>query len=85
MVVGSLEVLVEEHPYRERFWYLLVVALALSGRRVEALRACTDLREILAEVGLEPIAAIRQLEDEVLTEQADVRGRLQAVLAGEVV
>lgn len=83
MVVGSLEALVEEYPYRERLWHLLVVALSLSGRRVEALRACTDLREILAKVGLEPTAAIRRLEDEILAEEPNVRGRLQAVLAGE--
>ncbi|MCP3975728.1 MAG: AfsR/SARP family transcriptional regulator [bacterium] len=85
MVVGSLEALVAEYPYRERIWHLLVIALSLSGRRVEALRACTELREILAKVGLEPTAAIRQLEDEILAEKANVRGRLQAVLSGEMI
>lgn len=52
LVVGELEVAVEENPFRERLWLLLVEALALDDRRVEALRACARLRRLLGDVGL---------------------------------
>lgn len=68
LVVGTLETLVEDYPYRERFWYLLIEAFALSGRRVDAVRAVGKLREILGEIGLEPSEEIRSLEDAVLSE-----------------
>lgn len=77
MVIGTLEGLVEEHPYRERMWYLLMAALSMAGRRVEALRAGHRLREVLAEVGLEPATEIRTLEEEILSEDATVRARLK--------
>jgi DNA-binding SARP family transcriptional activator len=77
MVVGMLQGLVEDYPYRERMWYLLVAALSMSGRRVEALRACSALREVLAEVGLEPTMEIQELERDVVSEAGKVRPRLQ--------
>ena len=80
MVVGTLEGLVEEYPYRERMWHLLVAALSLCGRRVEALRACDDLRCILAEVGLEPTSEMRQIEEEIHTEDPAVLPRLRFLL-----
>jgi DNA-binding SARP family transcriptional activator len=66
LVVGELQAAVRENPYRERLWHLLVEALARDGRRVEALRACTDLRTLLAEVGLEPGDHLETLEDRIL-------------------
>lgn len=77
MVVGALEALVEDHPYRERLWYLLVTALSGCGRRVEAIRAITRLRGILAEAGLEPTLDMLQLEEEILTESPEVRPHLR--------
>lgn len=76
MVVGALEALVEEYPYRERIWFLLVRALSLCGRRVEAIRAVTRLRGILAFAGLEPTLDLLQLEDEIITESPHVRPHL---------
>ena len=66
LVVGTVEGLVEEYPYRENLWFMLVDALGRSGRRVEALRACERLRGMLRDIGLEPTAAIRGLEDQIL-------------------
>lgn len=66
LVVGELEAAVQENPYRERLWYLLIDALASDGRRVEALRACSDLRRILGDVGLEPGSHLEILEDRIL-------------------
>jgi DNA-binding SARP family transcriptional activator len=75
-VVARLRGLVEEYPYRERLWYLLAAALSVCGRRVEALRACQELRRVLSEVGLQPSAEMRQLEDQILLEAPQVRPRL---------
>lgn len=77
MAVGTLEALVEDYPYRERLWYLLIEALALCGRRVEALRAVRRLRFILEEVGLEPSAGIRDLEEEIISEGPRLRPHLR--------
>lgn len=66
LVVGELESAVEEHPYRERLWYLMIVALAQGNRRVEALRACTRLRDQLAEVGLAPTDRLDAMEHDIL-------------------
>lgn len=66
LVTGALEAAVQENPYRERLWHLLVEALAQQGRRVEALRACSDLRRILVEVGLEPGEDLARLEQQIL-------------------
>ena len=63
LAVAELEVAVEEHPYREHLWYLLIEALAACDRRVEALRACGRLRTVLAEVGMaagEPLLSLEQ-------------------------
>ncbi|MBT8239931.1 MAG: winged helix-turn-helix domain-containing protein [Acidimicrobiia bacterium] len=66
LVVGELEVAIEEHPYREHLWYLLIEALAGRGRRVEALRTCRRLREVLAEVGVEAGDDLVSLEHRIL-------------------
>lgn len=73
---GLLEASVIDHPYRERLWYLLISALALDGRRVEALRAYSRLCNILAEAGLEPSHDLRELEQAVLVESPSVRAHL---------
>ena len=66
LVVGELESSVEEYPYRERLWLLLIEALALGDRRVEALRTCARLRDVLADVGIEPGAEVSALEHRIL-------------------
>ena len=73
---GLLEAAVTDHPYRERLWYLLISALALDGRRVEALRAYRRLCGILAEAGLEPSQDLQELEQLVLVEAPELRAHL---------
>jgi DNA-binding SARP family transcriptional activator len=65
--VAELEIAVEEHPYHEHLWHLLIDALSRDGRRVEALRACARLRATLAGAGLEAGTALEQLERQILT------------------
>ncbi|NND73808.1 MAG: hypothetical protein HKN44_02275 [Ilumatobacter sp.] len=66
LVVGELESAVEEHPYRERLWLLLIEALALDDRRVEALRAVARLRTILRDVGIDVCDDVSALEHRIL-------------------
>lgn len=57
----------QSDPYNERLWRLLATALSLDGRRVEALRACQDLRSLLAEAGVEPGEDLQSLERSIAT------------------
>jgi DNA-binding SARP family transcriptional activator len=66
LIVGELEAAVEENPYRERLWFLLIEALQAGFRRVEALRACARLRGILAEVGIQASDELTALERRIL-------------------
>jgi len=59
--VPALQAAVVGEPYRERRWYLLIYALARSGRRVEALRVHNDLAMTLGAVGLAPTHAFDDL------------------------
>lgn len=65
LVVGELQSAVQEHPYRERLRHLLAAALAADGRRVEALRACDEFRQLLGTLGLEPGEELRSLEERI--------------------
>jgi len=75
--IANLQAVIIENPYRERLWYLLILALARDGRRVDALRSCQQLRAELAEIGLEPSGDIRELEEMVLGEAPRVRSHLR--------
>ncbi|HEX4490120.1 MAG TPA: alpha/beta fold hydrolase [Acidimicrobiia bacterium] len=80
--IGELESLVREHPYRERLWAHLIVALYRSGRQADALaayqRARTRLRD---ELGLEPGGELRRLEQAVLAHDASLDATASAVPA----
>jgi predicted ATPase len=66
-LAAELEALTAEHPLRERLWILRVLALAGSDRQADALEALRQVRRILAdELGLDPGAALRELEAAVL-------------------
>ena len=66
-LVGELELLVHEHPFRERLWGQLMVALYRSDRQADALAAYQRVRELLRdELGLEPGGELRRIEAEVL-------------------
>jgi predicted ATPase/DNA-binding SARP family transcriptional activator/class 3 adenylate cyclase len=64
---AELERLVVEHPYRERMWAQLMVAMYRSGRQTDALRAYQRLRHRLGEdLGIEPGTEVRELESAIL-------------------
>jgi len=56
---------VEDDPYRESLWALLIEALVATGRRREAAAACARVWHLMGQVGLEPGDEIRTLEDEL--------------------
>ena len=66
-LVGELELLVGQHPLRERLRGQLMLALYRSGRQADALAAYRDARRALVEtLGIEPTLALRQLERAIL-------------------
>jgi len=69
MVVGELEGIVAEQPLREHFWAQLMLALARSGRRAEALRAYQSVRTLLGdELGLDPSDELQRLEAQIVAQ-----------------
>ena len=87
-LVGELEQLASEHPFREPFARQLMLALYRSGRQVEALDVYRRTREVLArELGLDPGPALRRLEQAVLLQEAslDVGEDATAAPAGRTV
>ncbi len=71
--IAQLEQLIETQPFRDRPRRLLMEALALSGRRSDALRAYQTYRRfLLDEVGVEPSAAVVALDRAIAQEDLDV-------------
>nr|AAD40805.1 hypothetical pathway specific regulatory protein TylT [Streptomyces fradiae] len=59
-IIGELENLVADHPLRERFYDLLMLALYRSGRQAEALGVYERARRRLVEaLGIEPGPVLR--------------------------
>jgi DNA-binding SARP family transcriptional activator/ABC-type transport system substrate-binding protein/streptogramin lyase len=70
-LVGQLEQLVTEHPFRERLLGQLMLALYRAGRKADALAAYQACRRRFAEeLGLEPSAELRELERRILEQDA---------------
>jgi predicted ATPase/DNA-binding SARP family transcriptional activator len=68
-VVGQLEALIGEHPYRERLRAQLMLALYRCDRQADALQAYQDARRTLVdELGIEPGERLRQLERAILAQ-----------------
>src|SRR5919108_4145703 len=68
-LVGELETLIAEHPYRERLQAQLMLALYRSDRQADALQAYQDARRTLVEeLGIEPGERLRELERAILAQ-----------------
>jgi predicted ATPase/DNA-binding SARP family transcriptional activator len=66
-LIGELEARLRDDPLRERTWAQLMLCLYRSGRQADALGAYQRLRHRLGdELGLEPSAALRKLETDIL-------------------
>ena len=72
-VCGELESMVAQHPFRERLWEQWMLALYRSGRQADALHAFQRVRRLLDdELGIEPGISLRELEDAILLQKADI-------------
>ena len=68
-VIGQLEQLVEEHPYREHLRAQLMLALYRADRQADALQAYQNARrQLVEELGIEPGSRLRKLEAAVLAQ-----------------
>ncbi len=68
-LVGEIETLLRDEPFRERLWGQLIVALYRSGRQRDALEAYQRARRLLIdELGIEPGPDLRRLEAAVLAQ-----------------
>jgi predicted ATPase/DNA-binding SARP family transcriptional activator len=68
-VVPELETIVEDHPFRERAWGNLMLALYRAGRQADALDAYRRARDALADVhGLDPGPELQRLEARILAQ-----------------
>jgi DNA-binding SARP family transcriptional activator len=66
-IIPELEHLVTEHPYRERFWYQLLLSMYRAGRQADALSGFQRVRALFSEdLGIDPSASLRTLEGEIL-------------------
>ncbi len=66
-IATDFRALVEEHPWRERMYVFLALALYRSGRQAEALEVCRRARSILVEeLGIDPGWELRELEQAIL-------------------
>ena len=75
-VVAELEVLVREHPFRERLRGQLMLALYRSGRQAQALEAFQQARRVLVEeLAVEPGEALRELEQAILRQDPSLQDR----------
>jgi class 3 adenylate cyclase/DNA-binding SARP family transcriptional activator len=66
-LVGELESLIRDHPFRERLRAQLMLALYRAGRQADALEAYrATRRELSDELGIEPGQALQDLERAIL-------------------
>jgi predicted ATPase/DNA-binding SARP family transcriptional activator len=72
-ITPRLEAFVATHPYRERMWAHLMVALYRAGRQTDALAAFRTVRTFLSEdKGLAPGPELRELEVAILRHDPDL-------------
>jgi Bacterial transcriptional activator domain len=72
---ADIEPLAREHPFRERFHALLMMALYRGGRQADALAAYRSARDVLVdELGVEPGPELRALELAVLRHDPGLMG-----------
>jgi len=73
-IVGELQVLVGQNPYRERFVAQLLLTLYRSGRQAEALDVYEQTRRRLdTDLGLQPSPELQQLSAQIVRQEPQLR------------
>jgi SARP family transcriptional regulator, regulator of embCAB operon len=85
-VIGELESLTVEHPYREPLWAQLITAYYLAERQSEALDAYQRLKRTLGDdLGIDPGPTLRALHARILRQEPlDVKGPARRTAASTV-
>ena len=79
-LVGELEQLVGEHPFREQFRAQLMLALYRAGRHADALTLYHEGRRAQSEeLGIEPSAELRDLAGKILRHDPSLLGSRASV------
>jgi DNA-binding SARP family transcriptional activator len=74
-LVDELRRLVSEHPFRERLWGLLMLALYRLGQPADALAAYQSARQTLrTELGIEPSSNLQRLQRQILSRDPALLG-----------
>lgn len=69
-VIGELETLVAEHPYREPLWAQLITAYYVTERQSDALGAYRQLKTALVEgLGIDPGPTVTALHERILRQE----------------
>ena len=72
-LVGELQQLTSQHPWRERLHGQLMLALYRSGRQADALEAYRHAREVLVDqLGIEPGAELHDLHEAILAHDPSI-------------
>ncbi len=72
-LIGELQQLTGQHPWRERLHAQLMLALYRSGRQADALEAYRHAREVLVEqLGIEPGAELHDLHEAILAHDPSI-------------
>ncbi len=75
-LASELQLLVADHPHRERLWTLLITCLYRQGQQADALATYQRARERLVEdLGVEPGSELRAAELAVLSGDPGLTGR----------
>jgi DNA-binding SARP family transcriptional activator/tetratricopeptide (TPR) repeat protein len=73
IVVGELEAICKQNPFRERLWAQRMIALYRSGRQADALAVGRELRRrLIEELGVDPGPELQALERAILTQDASL-------------
>ena len=76
VLVPEIEALIAANPLRERLWGQLMLAHYRAGRQGDAAQAYQSARRmLLAELGIEPGPALKELHGAIIRQEVEIPGR----------